>query len=829
VANNAALGNRASAPLALQFLDSLPPVPVFTEVPPNVTGPFQIRLSFGEPVVGLTPSDFVLANATLDSIVPSGESFLLNLIPQTQGSPVTVELLDGAVSDLSGLPMADGTTVTVPYILQLLALDADEASYIGGAMTIVTDPGAPGGKYLWLPEGTGGQLVPDTQHRAEYNFIVPHAGDWVLRGLTKSPDGNSNSFHVEVDGNQGLGTVIFWDIPLNTTYTWDDMGNPTAGDPVILNLSAGSHTITLYARDDGTRLSRLELQSLRPLPTLATEESSVTGSFTATLTFSENVTGLAAGDFSISGGSITSLTGSGSSYSLTVLPDSPDVVVSLPQNTVVDAAGSGNFASNTLNVTFQEGPPIPVFTGVPAEVVGSFQIGLSFGKPVVGLTPSDLVLENARLDSIVPQGVDYVLHLTPLVQDSPVEIRIVSAAVADSSGQVMGPGTSVSLLYAGHVLVRNSSEASYIGGAMTLVADATAPHGHYVWMPQNQFAGNSLVPANRVEFTFIVPHAGQWKLRGLLRAVNGTSDSFYVEVDGNQGLGSVFAWHFNEIVGTSYAWDYVGNYGVVDPVVLNLTAGTHTVTVYGREDGTQLDRLELVSVRPLATLATAAGVVNGPFDVALTFSESVTGLTAADVSITGGTVTSVAGSGSAYTLTVSPAAGDLMISLPPNSVTNSAGAGNFASNLLAATYRTPYQQWAGDHLPAGMQAGQLADDDHDGQCNLLEFAFNLNPAAADSRIYDPASPEISGLPRMIMLPGNPSGERLAVQYLQRKGNNGLGYQVQFGSSPGDFANSGGTPFIEHLNTEWQRVTVTDEAGAGHSCRFGRVVVTMGSP
>jgi uncharacterized repeat protein (TIGR03806 family) len=829
VANGAALGNRASATLALDFLDTLPPVPVFTEGPPNVTGPFQIRISFGEPVTGLTASDLVLTNATLGSLTPSGDHFLLNLIPQIAGSPVSIEILSGAVTDLGGLAMGAGIAVTIPSILQRLTLNADEASYIGGGMTLVTDPTAPGGKYLWLPNATGSHLILNTLHRVEYTFVVPHAGDWVLRGLTRAPDGNSNSFHVEVDGNQGLGTVIFWDIPLNTTYTWDDMGNPTAGDPVLLNLTAGSHTITLYARDDGTRLSQLELQSLRPLATLTTPESTVTGSFAATLTFSENVTGLAMADFSVTGGSITSLTGSGSAFSLTILPTAASVDFSLLPNTVVDSVGTGNFGSNALTVAYRGSPPIPTFTGVPANVTGPFQITLSFDKPVVGLTASDLVLVNARLDSVVPAGDDYLLSITPLIPGSAAEIQILSAAVTNLWGQAMGAGASISIPYVQDTLTRNASEASYIGGAMRLVTDASAPHGHYLWLPQNQLAGNALVPNNRAEFTFIVPHTGEWKLRGLLRAVNGTSDSFYVEVDGNQGLGSVFAWHFNEIVGTTYAWDFMGNYGVVDPVILNLTAGSHTITVYAREDGSQLDRLELVSVRPSASLNTTAGVVSGPFEATLTFSEAVTGLTEGDISITGGSVTSVTGSGSSYTLAISPTAESVIFSLLQDSVINAAGARNIASNPLGVTYRTLYQRWVSDHLLTGMNAAQLADDDHDGTCNLLEFAFNLNPAASDTKVLDLELSQIAGLPRMIVIPGDPSGERLSLQYLRRKGFTGLTYQVQFGSSLTDFADSSGIPLVEDINSNWQRVTVTDLGEDGVDCRFGRVVVTSQSP
>lgn len=272
--NSGGLGSRASASLAVGFADTQPPVPEFTGVPAQVAGPFQIGLTFGEAVTGLTAGDFTVTNATLDSITPAGDDYILALTPLAQGS-VAVAISAGAVVDGAGLTMGSGTSVSLQYLLQILARNASEASFIGGGLVLVTDPAAPHGSYLWLPEGAypnNFNLPVKPQHRAEFTFIVPYAGQWLLRGLVQASDGTSDSFWVEIDGNQALGSINTWDTgPVGAAYVWDYLNNRNVADPVILNLTAGSHTVTVYGRDDGTRLDRLELESLNDPPAFTSD------------------------------------------------------------------------------------------------------------------------------------------------------------------------------------------------------------------------------------------------------------------------------------------------------------------------------------------------------------------------------------------------------------------------------------------------------------------------------------------------------------------------------------------------------------------------------
>ena len=93
------------------------------------------------------------------------------------------------------------------------------------------------------------------------------------------------------------------------------------------------------------------------------------------------------------------------------------------------------------------------------------------------------------------------------------------------------------------------------------------------------------------------------------------------------------------------------------------------------------------SSAPSVLLSTASGTVTGVFNVNVAFSQSVTGLTTTDFTLTNGTATSLSGSGAAYVLLITPTtAGVVNISLPTNAALGAGGAGNTASLGLPVNY-----------------------------------------------------------------------------------------------------------------------------------------------
>ena len=124
-------------------------------------------------------------------------------------------------------------------------------------------------------------------------------------------------------------------------------------------------------------------------------------------------------------------------------------------------------------------------------------------------------------------------------------------------------------------------------------------------------------------------------------------------------------------------------------------------------------------------------------------------------------------------------------------------------------------------------ATDIADPDHDGLHNLLERAFNLNPNQPALPILT-AGTGTTGLPLIRRTRQPPV---FSIQYLRRKvsANSGLTHTPQFCSSltetgPGGWATASGTETVQSIDSEWERVTVEEDA-SGQQKRFGRVKVT----
>jgi hypothetical protein len=136
-------------------------------------------------------------------------------------------------------------------------------------------------------------------------------------------------------------------------------------------------------------------------------------------------------------------------------------------------------------------------------------------------------------------------------------------------------------------LVHNASSASQSGN---FSSDGNGGYG-----VSNSHSDNWDGPANtssKITFTFTVATAGTYKIKGSVKAPNGSSDSFYVQVDGGPSDG--YLWDVRNA--SSYSNDFVNHRYGGDPVTITLGPGEHTVTLSLREAGTYVKSLELVPV-----------------------------------------------------------------------------------------------------------------------------------------------------------------------------------------------------------------------------------------
>jgi hypothetical protein len=97
--------------------------------------------------------------------------------------------------------------------------------------------------------------------------------------------------------------------------------------------------------------------------------------------------------------------------------------------------------------------------------------------------------------------------------------------------------------------------------------------------------------------------------------------------------------------------------------------------------------LSVTYTAPAVVLSTVSPTVTGGFTVNATFSQSVTGVALNDFVITNGTASALTGSGSAYSVFVTPTtAGAVTVRIPASAATNDSGMANTISNLLSVTY-----------------------------------------------------------------------------------------------------------------------------------------------
>ena len=149
---------------------------------------------------------------------------------------------------------------------------------------------------------------------------------------------------------------------------------------------------------------------------------------------------------------------------------------------------------------------------------------------------------------------------------------------------------------------------------------------------------------------------------------------------------------------------------------------------------------------------------------------------------------------------------------------------------LTGTGVTPPEAWRFQNFGIVTNTGNAADGfdpDHDSLVNLLERAFNLNPNQSALAILIAGS-GTTGLP-LIRRAGQPPV--FSIQYLRRKpsANSGLTYTPQFCSSLtasglDGWVTATGTETVQSIDSEWERVTVEENASANEK-RFGRVKVS----
>jgi hypothetical protein len=266
---------------------------------PTHASSVQFAVTFSEDVVGVDASDFLLnasdsiSNAGITGVSGSGAAYTITVSTGSGSGALRLDIPAGAAigdlagNPLSGLPYTGGETYTMdalPYITSIVRS--------GRVLTCASSVDFA----VSFSENVTGVEIPD--------FVL--ATSSISGALVTGVSGSGATYTVTVSTGTGSGTLRL-DVPATATIT-DLTGNSLSGLPYA---DGESYTV------DKAAPTVLAINRTEPSPTHApTVDFAVT--------FSEHVTGLDASDFlprttgSVSGAAVTGVSGSGTTYTVTV-------------------------------------------------------------------------------------------------------------------------------------------------------------------------------------------------------------------------------------------------------------------------------------------------------------------------------------------------------------------------------------------------------------------------------------------------------------------------------------------------------------------------------
>ncbi len=158
-----------------------------------------------------------------------------------------------------------------------------------------------------------------------------------------------------------------------------------------------------------------------PTMTIASNPANLRSGQSATLTFtiSEAVSDFVAGDITISGGSIGTLSGTGTTYAAEFTPtanSNASGVIDVDVNKFTDAAGNANTsASNNVTISIDNTVPTVVITSSASALKAgeTATITFTFSEAVLGFDLTDVTLNYGTLGTLSGTGSVYTAAFTP--------------------------------------------------------------------------------------------------------------------------------------------------------------------------------------------------------------------------------------------------------------------------------------------------------------------------------------------------------------------------------------------------------------------------------
>ncbi len=609
-------GNKAATQATVD-VDKDPPTLTISAPTTDQNGAFDATFTFDQDVTGFELSDVSVTGANKASSwkASTATEYVLTLTPT---------IADGATG-----------TVTIDVAADAAMDAASNGNEAATQVSVTVDKKRPTATI------TG---VPTTEQNGAFDLTITFSED--VTGFEKGD--------LTVTG-EASATAVAAVGTSKTNYTATITPNDAKEGDVTVKVKA--NTVTDGAGNGNTvsaATGNIRIDTIAPTVSITGLPSGEENDpFNLTITFSEDVTGFATGDLTVTGeASATAVSGSGSSYTATITPNANkegDVTVKVKADTVIDAAGNNNTASATTNnIHIDTIAPTPTITAPTTDQNGDFDVEVDFGEPVSNFVVGDLTVAGANKASSWKSSTarKYTMTLTPTTADGStgtVTIDVNASVAQDNAANNNTAATQATV------------NIDKIKPMVTISAPTTDQNGAF-----------------DVTFTFS-------------EDVTGFELSDVTVASANKAS----SWK------SSTATEYVLT---LTPTTANGATGTVTIDVAadaamdaasnGNEAATQAS-VAVDKERPTVTISDVPTTEQkDAFDLTITFSEDVTGFATGDLTVTGeATATAVAAVGTSekkYTATITPNAakeGDVTVKVNENAVTDEAGNNSTASTV----------------------------------------------------------------------------------------------------------------------------------------------------
>ena len=569
-------------------------------------GPFEVTFEFNEPVSGLT------------------QEFIFNTL-QTNTAQATITKWTGSDGDSVYIaeftPTTDGKVASKYYSANEIPAENEHnlrSPLFLAPYEVVVD--------VTKPSVTLSNVPTDVQNDA---FEVSIEFTENVTGFQASAISLTGDATATVTNLTGTGTDYTAEI------------TPTTEGNLVIQVPADAAEDVATNGNTASSAHSVPVDPVHPTVTINVPSGDQSSVFNVTIAFSEDVTGFAVADISLTNNtasaSVTRLTGSGGAYIAEITSTiTGSVTLQVPGDAAEDAANNGNVASSSHTVSIDVTRPGVTLTGVPTTPQNrAFDVTITFAESVTGFVAADIDLSGDATATVTltGSGSAYTATLTPTADgDLIIQVPADAAEDAATNGNVASLSHTVPI------------DLTHPGVTLTGVPTT----------PQNS--------AFDVTITFAE------SVTGFVAADIDLSGDATATVTAFSGTGSTYTATLTPTADGDLIIQVPADAAEDAATNRNVASLSHTVPI----DLTH----------PAVTIDVPTTPQNSAFDVTITFAESVTGFVAADIDLSGDATATVTltGSGSAYTATLTPTAdGDLIIQVPADAAEDAATNRNIAS------------------------------------------------------------------------------------------------------------------------------------------------------